>query len=129
MHVCADTHIGWCSVNCLHKRVRRNWTTPHCRCIHDDIGMKLFSRRRTSLDGRSGSGITSITSWTIERALYKKCNQIPMAVAQRLISSMMRPCVGACGVLQRSYPILCSLTRCTVLCKSDIPMKIRHNYC
>ena len=34
----------------------------------------------------------------IERALHKKCNQIPMVVAQRLISSMMRRCVGACGV-------------------------------
>ena len=34
----------------------------------------------------------------IERALHKKCNQIPMVVAQRLISSMMRRFVGACGV-------------------------------
>ena len=34
----------------------------------------------------------------LERALHKKCNQIPMAVAQRLISSIMRRCVGACGV-------------------------------
>ena len=76
----------------------------------------------------------------IERALHKKCNQSPMAVAERLISSMMRRCVGACGVLQRSYPILehdvtyearplCSLTRCTALWKTDIPIKIRHNDC
>ena len=34
----------------------------------------------------------------LERALHKKCNQIPMVVAQRLISSMMIRCVGACGV-------------------------------
>ena len=42
----------------------------------------------------------------LERALHKKCNQIPMVVAQRLISSMMRRCVGACGVTRRSYQIL-----------------------
>ena len=35
--------IRWCSVNCLHKRVRLNWATTHCICILDDIGMKLFS--------------------------------------------------------------------------------------
>ena len=29
----------------------------------------------------------------LERALHKKCDQIPMG----LISSMMRLCVGACG--------------------------------
>ena len=34
----------------------------------------------------------------LERALHKKCNQIPMLVAQRLISSMMRRLVGVCGV-------------------------------
>ena len=34
----------------------------------------------------------------LELALHKKCNQIPMVVAQRLISSMMRRCVGACEV-------------------------------
>ena len=34
----------------------------------------------------------------LERALHKKCNQSPMVVAQRLNSSMMRSCVGACGV-------------------------------
>ena len=34
----------------------------------------------------------------LERALLKKCNQSPMVVAQMLISSMMRRCVGACGV-------------------------------
>ena len=34
----------------------------------------------------------------IERALHKKCYQIPMVVAQRLILSMMRRGVGACGV-------------------------------
>ena len=42
----------------------------------------------------------------IERALHKKCNQIPMVVAQRLISSMMRRCVGACGVKRWLYQIL-----------------------
>ena len=72
----------------------------------------------------------------LERALHKKCNQIHMAVAQRLISSMMIRCMGACGVQRRSYQILsndvtfearplCNLTRCTALCKSDILMKIR----
>ena len=66
----------------------------------------------------------------IESALHKKCNQKPMAVTQRLISSMMRRHVGVLGVcvwgggLRRSYHILsndvpfdarplCSLTRCT----------------
>ena len=34
----------------------------------------------------------------LERALHKKCNQSPMVVAQRLISSMMRRLVGVCGV-------------------------------
>ena len=33
-----------------------------------------------------------------ERALHKNCNQSPMVVTQMLISSMMRRCVGACGV-------------------------------
>ena len=76
----------------------------------------------------------------LEHALLKKCNQFPMVVAQRLISSMVRRCVGACGVKRRSYQILsndvtfearplCNLTRCTALCKSDIPMKIRHYDC
>ena len=73
----------------------------------------------------------------IERALHKKCNQVTMVVAQRLISSMMSRCVGACGVERRSYKILsndvtfearplCNLTRCTALWKSDTPKKIRH---
>ena len=42
----------------------------------------------------------------LERALHKKCNQIPIVVAQRLISSMMRRCLGACGVKRRSYQVL-----------------------
>ena len=57
-----------CSVNCLHKRVRLYWTTTHCRCILDEIGMKLFLQLHiygTSLDDRSGSGMMSITSWTL----------------------------------------------------------------
>ena len=41
--------IRWCSVNCLHKRVRLNWTTTHCRCILDDIEMKLFSRKTSEM--------------------------------------------------------------------------------
>ena len=76
----------------------------------------------------------------LERALHKKCNQIPLVVAQRLISSMMQRCVGACGVKRRSYQILsndvtfearplCNLTWCTALYKSDIPKKIRHYDC
>ena len=76
----------------------------------------------------------------LERALHKKCNQIPMVVAQRLISSMMRRCVGAFGVQRRTYQILsndlafeakplCNLTRFTALYKSDIPMKIIHYDC
>ena len=61
----------------------------------------------------------------LERTLHKKCNQIPMVMAQRLISSMLRR-VGACGVKRRSYQILsndvtfearplCNLTGCTGL--------------
>ena len=76
----------------------------------------------------------------LERALHNKCNQIPMVLTQRLMSSMMRRCVGACGVLWRSYQILskdvtfearplCNLTRCTALWKSDLPMKVRHYDC
>ena len=41
-----------------------------------------------------------------ERAVHKKCDQIPLAVTQRLISCMMIRCVGACGVKRRSYQIL-----------------------
>ena len=33
----------------------------------------------------------------LKHALHKKYNQSPMVVAQMLISSMMRHCVGACG--------------------------------
>ena len=76
----------------------------------------------------------------LERALHKKCNQIPMVGTQRLISSMMRRCMGACGVERRSYQrlsndvtfearLLCILTRCTALWKSDIPKKIKHYDC
>ena len=76
----------------------------------------------------------------LERALHKKCYPIPMVVAQRLISSMMRLCVGVCGVKRKSYQIqridvtfearpLCNLTWCTALWKSDIPMKIGHYDC
>ena len=76
----------------------------------------------------------------LEGALHKKCNQIPMAVPRRLISSMMRRCVGTCGVQRRSYQRLsndvtfevrplCNFTQCTALRKSDIPMKIRHFDC
>ena len=73
----------------------------------------------------------------IERALHKKCNPIPIAVAQMFISSMRRRCVGACGVKRSSYQILsndvtfeerplCNSTRCSALWKTDILMKIRH---
>ena len=76
----------------------------------------------------------------LERAFHQKCNQIPMVVAQRFISSMMRRRVGACGVVRWSYQILsndvtfearplCNLTRCTALWKSDIPKKIRYYDC
>ena len=34
----------------------------------------------------------------LELALHKKCNHIPMAVAQRVNSSMIRCRVGACCV-------------------------------
>ena len=40
----------------------------------------------------------------LERALHMKCNQIPMVVAQRLISSMMRRSVGACEGLTEVIP-------------------------
>ena len=72
-----------------------------------------------------GQGVVDVNTFMdLERALHKKCNQIPDVVAQRLISSMIRRCVGACGVLRRSYQILsndvtfearplCNLMRCT----------------
>ena len=41
--------IRWCSVKCLHKRVRLKWTTTYCRCILDDIRMKLFSRKTSEM--------------------------------------------------------------------------------
>ena len=66
----------------------------------------------------------------------KECNQISMVVAQSLVSNIKIHYVGACGVRRQSYQILnnyvskarplCNLTWCTVLWKSDIPMKIRH---
>ena len=80
--------------------------------------------------------MTSVTSWTLNVQCIKECNQIPMVVAQSLISNIKIHCVGACGVKRRSYQILnnyvskarslCNLTWCTALWKSDIPMKIRH---
>ena len=41
--------IRLCSDNCLHKRVRLNWATAHCRCILDDIGIKLLSRKTSEM--------------------------------------------------------------------------------
>ena len=41
--------IRWCSVHCLHKRVRLNWTTTHCRCILDEIETMLFSRKTSEM--------------------------------------------------------------------------------
>ena len=75
---------------------------------------------------------------SITSSLHKKCNPIPMAVTQRLISGMMRRSVGARGGLTEVIPDtetqcdiearpLCNLTRCTALLKSVIPMKIRHD--
>ena len=52
----------------------------------------------TSLDERSGSGMTSITPWPLHVHYIRKLNKIPMAVVQRLISSMTRRCVGDSGV-------------------------------
>ena len=59
----------------------------------------------------------------LERELHKKCYQIPMALVQRVISSIIIRCVGAWG-LTEIYQILsnnvtfevrplCNLTRCT----------------
>ena len=45
--------------------------------------------------------MTSFNFMDIERALHKKCDQIPMVVVQGLISSMMRRFVSACGVKRR----------------------------
>ena len=81
----------------------------------------------------------SITSWTMNVHCISNVI-IPMIVALRLISSMMRRGVGACGVKRRSYQILsndvtfkarplCNLTRCTALWKCDIPKKVRHYDC
>ena len=44
--------IRWCSVNCLHKRVRLNWITTHCICItlvNVYVALPVF----TSVAGRS----------------------------------------------------------------------------
>ena len=57
----------------------------------------------TSLVDRSGKNDVN-NFMDLERALQKKCNQIPMAMAQRLISSMMRRCVGAYGGLTEFMP-------------------------
>ena len=103
--------IRSCSVNCLHKHVRLNWTTTHCRCMESsrfyersvkwhNIQLNIYG---TSLDDMLGRGMMSITMYH-ERALHKKCNQIPMAVAQRLILSMMRRCVEACWGLTKVIP-------------------------
>ena len=50
--------------------------------------------------------MASITSWTLKVHCIKDCNQIPMVVAQSLISNIKIHCVGACGVKRRSYQIL-----------------------
>ena len=52
----------------------------------------------TSLDHRKLERNNINKSMALERALHKKCNQNSMAVAQRLISSMMRCCVDVCVV-------------------------------
>ena len=63
-------YVRWCSVSYLHKHVRLDWTTTHCCCILDNIGMKLFSQKTSEMaqhcfDDRSWSGRTSITSSTL----------------------------------------------------------------
>ena len=49
-----------------------------------------------SLGDRSGSGMTSVTSWTLNVQCIKECNQIPMVVAQSLISNIK---IHLCGCL------------------------------
>ena len=58
------------------------------------------------MDDRSGIGMTSITSWTLNVHCIKECNQIPMVLPQSLISNIKIHCVGACGFKRRSYQIL-----------------------
>ena len=75
----------------------------------DDIGMKFFFTKDqrngtiflqlnvygTSSDHMLRSGISDVNNaMDLERAIHKKCYQIPMAAAQRLISSMMRRFYG-----------------------------------
>ena len=55
-----------------------------------DIQLNIYG---TSLDIRSGSGMTSRTSWTLNVHCIRN-----VVVAQRLILSMIRCCMGACGV-------------------------------
>ena len=69
----------------------------------------------------------------IERALHKKCNQIPMVVARGHFEHDETLCGRSCQILSNDVTFearpLCNLTRCTVLWKSDIPMKNRHYDC
>ena len=58
------------------------------------------------MNSYKNSDVIRLYKSNLERALHKKCNQIPMVVAQRLISSMLRLCVDACGVKRRSFQIL-----------------------
>ena len=53
--------IRWCSVNCLHKRVRLSMTTTHCRCILDEIKMKLCSRKISEMARHSSINIYGTT--------------------------------------------------------------------
>ena len=95
--------------------MRLDWAATQCKCILDDIGMKLFSRRTseiaflqlniygTSMDEMSGVGVRGWNDvnnvMDIERALHN-----PMAVVQRFIPSMMRRRVGAWGMLTEVMP-------------------------
>ena len=88
--------------------MRLDLTITHCRCILDDIKVKLFSRKISEIAQHffnstfMGPFWTKVKEWNdvssfidLERALHKNCNRIPKVMVQRLIFSMMRRCVGA----------------------------------
>ena len=87
---------------------------------YDILRLNIYG---TSLDDMPGSGITSITSWTMNVHCIRNVT-IPMIVALRLILSMMRSGVEPCGVYHNDVTFkarpLCNLMRCTALWKCDI---------
>ena len=78
----------------LHERERLDWDTTQCKCMLDDIGMKLFSwttsdissiKHSWGLLGRKVRGLNGVNNvMDLEHTLHQKWNRIPLTMVQRL---------------------------------------------